>query len=150
VITNRLDDTCPCRVRQIIVSHPHLRLSSLCCVCSNAPHRHLQCSDVRHLSDLTLISLVWSTLPHRRVWRVLTFFAPSYRTSSGEPLSPFTDSYASDYPFSVRADAPISPADLMRIQVIETHFHRIDAITVTCFSRSMLTTSLPSMQTDEI
>lgn len=53
----------------------------------------------------------------RRVWRVLTYFAPSYRTPEGTALSPYTDSYASDYPFSVQPDKRISPADLMTIQV---------------------------------
>ena len=53
----------------------------------------------------------------RRVWRVLTLVAPSYRTADGQPLNPVTDIYASDYPFSVKPDVPLTPADLMRIQV---------------------------------
>ena len=98
-------------------------------------HRHRHCLNPFNLPRifrllpviLILLILLSTSTSHvlcfRRVWRVLTFFAPSYRTSAGEPLSPFTDTYASDYPFSVRPDTPISPQDLMRIQVRMSHKH---------------------------
>ena len=40
--------------------------------------------------------------------------APSY--VAAVKLSPFTDPYASEYPFSVKPDVPLSPQDLMRVQ----------------------------------
>eukprot|EP01038_Epipyxis_sp_PR26KG_P012679 gene12679-17000_t len=46
----------------------------------------------------------------RRVWRVFNLVAPSLN------LPPNTDSYGSDYPFSVKAETLLSPQDLMRIQ----------------------------------
>ena len=71
---------------------------------------------------LFLLLILTSFLPFsssfiRRVWRVLTLVAPSYRTADGQLLNPVTDIYASDYPFSVNPDVPLTPADLMRIQV---------------------------------
>jgi dipeptidase len=46
----------------------------------------------------------------RRVWRVFTLANP------GLELSPYTDVYASDYPFSVETARPLSPHDIMRFQ----------------------------------
>jgi dipeptidase len=46
----------------------------------------------------------------RRVWRVQSLVAPSLS------LNPETDMFASDYAFSVKADVPLGPEDLMRIQ----------------------------------
>lgn len=47
----------------------------------------------------------------RRVWRVQSLLAPSLN------LSPTTDMYGSDYPFSVKIEVPpLDPTDLMRIQ----------------------------------
>ncbi|RHY97028.1 hypothetical protein DYB37_012239 [Aphanomyces astaci] len=46
----------------------------------------------------------------RRVWRVLSL------ANSTIGLNPFTDAFATDYPFSVQPDAPLTPADLMRFQ----------------------------------
>jgi dipeptidase len=46
----------------------------------------------------------------RRVWRLFTLANPDL------DLSPFTDTYASDYPFSVKPAAPLSPRDIMRFQ----------------------------------
>ncbi|KDO19100.1 hypothetical protein SPRG_15579 [Saprolegnia parasitica CBS 223.65] len=46
----------------------------------------------------------------RRVWRVFTLANPSLA------LSPTTDVFASDYPFSTRPAALLGPADLMRFQ----------------------------------
>lgn len=46
----------------------------------------------------------------RRVWRVLSVVAPSLQ------LPAETDAYASDYPFSVRAERLLSPQDLMDLQ----------------------------------
>jgi len=43
----------------------------------------------------------------RRVWRVFSLVAPTYARETG--LSPYTDPYASDYPFSVKPDAPLTP-----------------------------------------
>lgn len=45
----------------------------------------------------------------RRVWRVFNMLAPSYE------LNPYTDTYASDYPFSVPVDKKLSPRDLMAV-----------------------------------
>ena len=50
----------------------------------------------------------------RRVWRVFGLVAPSY--VAAVKLSPFTDPYASEYPFSVKPDVPLSPQDLMHVQ----------------------------------
>ena len=47
----------------------------------------------------------------RRVWRVQSLVAPSLN------LSPDTDMFGSDYPFSVAVEGePLGPEDLMRIQ----------------------------------
>ncbi|RHZ37905.1 hypothetical protein DYB26_012695, partial [Aphanomyces astaci] len=46
----------------------------------------------------------------RRVWRVLSL------ANSTIGLNPFTDAFATDYPFSVQPDAALTPADLMRFQ----------------------------------
>ncbi len=46
----------------------------------------------------------------RRVWRVFGLVAPSVA------LPPNTNMWGDDYPFSVRADSPLSAQDLMRIQ----------------------------------
>jgi dipeptidase len=51
------------------------------------------------------------TYVNRRRWRVFDLVAPSLKIPSE------TDSFANNYPFSVKADKPVSPADLMRIQV---------------------------------
>eukprot|EP00607_Mallomonas_marina_P009286 CAMPEP_0182418534 /NCGR_PEP_ID=MMETSP1167-20130531/2939_1 /TAXON_ID=2988 /ORGANISM="Mallomonas Sp, Strain CCMP3275" /LENGTH=659 /DNA_ID=CAMNT_0024592781 /DNA_START=89 /DNA_END=2068 /DNA_ORIENTATION=- len=47
---------------------------------------------------------------HRRRWRVMKLVAPSLDLPSD------TDTYATNYPFSVKAERPISAADLMDIQ----------------------------------
>ncbi|OQR90534.1 peptidase, partial [Thraustotheca clavata] len=44
----------------------------------------------------------------RRVWRVFTLTNPSLE------LSPYTDTFALDYPFSITVPSPLSPHDLMR------------------------------------
>lgn len=46
----------------------------------------------------------------RRVWRLFTLADPNL------DLSPYTDTFASDYPFSVKPAAPLSPRDIMRFQ----------------------------------
>lgn len=46
----------------------------------------------------------------RRVWRLFTLANPDL------DLSPSTDTYASNYPFSVKPVAPLSPRDIMRFQ----------------------------------
>lgn len=46
----------------------------------------------------------------RRVWRVFNLVAPSLVLPSE------TDSYASDYPFSVKTERKLSPQDIMAIQ----------------------------------
>lgn len=46
----------------------------------------------------------------RRVWRVFTLAAPNAN------ISPYTDSYASDYPFSVKVEKQLTPQDLMQMQ----------------------------------
>ncbi|ETV96580.1 hypothetical protein H310_10281 [Aphanomyces invadans] len=46
----------------------------------------------------------------RRVWRILSL------ANSTIDLSPFTDAIATNYPFSVQTDRPVTPADLMRFQ----------------------------------
>jgi len=51
-----------------------------------------------------------STYATRRVWRVFNLVAPSFFVPAD------TDLYGSDYPFSVKVDRPLYPADLMRIQ----------------------------------
>lgn len=51
-----------------------------------------------------------STYATRRVWRVFNLAAPSVFVPAD------TDLYGSDYPFSVKVDRPLFPADLMRIQ----------------------------------
>ncbi len=49
-------------------------------------------------------------LPYfRRMWRVYSKLAPSLN------LSPYTDSFASDYPFSVPVDKKVSVEDLMAL-----------------------------------
>lgn len=45
------------------------------------------------------------------MWRVFTLVAPSLK------LSPFTDPYMMDYPFSVKPERILTPQDLMDIQV---------------------------------
>jgi dipeptidase len=45
---------------------------------------------------------------------VMTLVAPTLTAAMG--LSPDTDPKATNYPFSVKPDKPLSPADLMRIQ----------------------------------
>lgn len=46
----------------------------------------------------------------RRVWRVFTLLDPDLR------LDPYTDNYASNYPFSVKPKTPLSQKDLMNLQ----------------------------------
>ncbi|DBA03358.1 TPA: hypothetical protein N0F65_004635 [Lagenidium giganteum] len=46
----------------------------------------------------------------RRVWRLFTLVNPELK------LSPYTDVYSSDYPFSVKALKKLSPQDIMRFQ----------------------------------
>lgn len=46
----------------------------------------------------------------RRVWRVFNLVAPNNH------INPFTDYYASDYPFSVKSESKLTPKDLIRIQ----------------------------------
>ncbi|CAM9101553.1 unnamed protein product, partial [Ascophyllum nodosum] len=60
-----------------------------------------------------------SDIPHfaystRRMWRVLDIFAPSFG------ISPYTDSFAHDYPFSVRPDEQVSVQDVIR--VVRDHY----------------------------
>ncbi len=47
----------------------------------------------------------------RRVWRVFNIVAPSI------VLPGDTDAYGSDYPFSIKVDRPITPQELMNINV---------------------------------
>ncbi|KAJ0400294.1 hypothetical protein P43SY_006134 [Pythium insidiosum] len=46
----------------------------------------------------------------RRIWRLFTLADPALE------LSPFTDVFSSDYPFSVKPAQPLSPHDIMRFQ----------------------------------
>lgn len=46
----------------------------------------------------------------RRIWRLFTLSNPSL------DLSPTTDVYASNFPFSVKPSSPLSPRDIMRFQ----------------------------------
>ncbi len=46
----------------------------------------------------------------RRVWRIFNIASPNTK------ISPYTDSYASDYPFSVKAEKPLTPQDVMQMQ----------------------------------
>ncbi len=45
-----------------------------------------------------------------RIWRIFNIVAPYTK------ISPYTDDYASDYPFSVKAEKPLTPQDLMQMQ----------------------------------
>lgn len=47
----------------------------------------------------------------RRVWRVFNIVAPNF------PLSPYTDPYGSDYPFSVKSERVLTPEDIMAMNV---------------------------------
>jgi dipeptidase len=52
----------------------------------------------------------------RRVWRVFSLVAP------GIKLNPYTDPYASDYPFSVQASRVLSHEDIIALNVRPSHF----------------------------
>lgn len=68
------------------------------------------------------------TYATRRVWRVFSLVAPSLR------LSPDTDAYMSDYPFSVQVERVLTPQDLMEIQVLPLGLGRPEDELMDCLS----------------
>lgn len=61
----------------------------------------------------------------RRVWRVFSLVAPDVA------ISPYTDPYASDYPFSVKAAKVLSPEDVMALNVRMIPLSPLSLISIT-------------------
>jgi dipeptidase len=97
-------------IRQIIPGHPDFMYSSN--IWEVAERQGFWSKSDGLLDFLKTYAPMRAHSPYatRRVWRIFNIVAPHLM------LNPYTDSYASEYPFSVKPERPLTPVDVMNIQ----------------------------------